>query len=110
MKTKLLLTVVVVVCAYASAAAEEHDYYKYLRYPKELVPGVGRDKVQQDGGPKAVGYRRRTVQWWPRKGQDIVDVPEGTPLRTWTRNNAGARYRTISTHLYTFEICSVRNK
>jgi hypothetical protein len=26
------------------------------------------------------------VQWWPRQGQDIVDVPEGAPLRTWTRN------------------------
>ncbi|MHC4200797.1 MAG: DUF6055 domain-containing protein, partial [Planctomycetota bacterium] len=42
--------------------------------------------VEQEGGPDAVGYRRRTVQWWPRRGQDIVDIPEGAPLRTWTRN------------------------
>ena len=68
------------------AAAEEYDFYKYLRYPKGLVPGVGRNKVAQDGGPSAVGYKRRTVQWWPRKGQDIVDIPAGAPLRTWTRN------------------------
>jgi len=69
-----------------TAFAAEHDYYRYLRYPKKLVPGVGRDKVEQEGGPDAVGYRRRTVQWWPRKGQDIVDIPAGAPLRTWTRN------------------------
>jgi len=70
----------------ALATGEEHDYYKTLRYPAKLVPGVGRDKVEQDGGPDAVGYKRRTVQWWPRKGHDIVDIPEGVPLRTWTRN------------------------
>ncbi len=86
MKTRLILTAVAAVCACTSTIAEEHDYYRNLRYPKELVPGVGRDKVEQEGGPNAVGYRRRTVQWWPRKGQDIVDVPEGVPLRTWTRN------------------------
>jgi len=82
----LALTAVAVACVWATAIAREHDYYRYLRYPKKLVPGVGRDKVEQEGGPKAVGYRRRTVQWWPRKGQDIVDIPEGAPLRVWTRN------------------------
>jgi len=70
----------------ASAAFAGHDYYKHLRYPSKLVPGVGVDKIEQEGGPDAVGYRRRTVTWWPRKGQDFVDVPEGAPLRTWTRN------------------------
>jgi hypothetical protein len=69
-----------------SLLAAEHDYYKYLRYPKGLVPGVGIDKVEQEGGHNAVGYQRRTVEWWPRKGQDVVDIPEGVPLRTWTRN------------------------
>jgi len=68
------------------AIAEEHDFYKYLRYPAKLVPGVGVDKIAQEGGSNAVGYKRRTVQWWPRKGQDIVDIPKGAPLRTWTRN------------------------
>ncbi|MDP6545085.1 MAG: DUF6055 domain-containing protein [Phycisphaerae bacterium] len=67
----------------AGAVAEEIDYYKNLRYPAKLVPGVGLDKIDQEGG---AGYKRRTVQWWPRKGQDIVDIPAGAPLRTWTRN------------------------
>jgi len=86
MKARLILTVLVALCVCATAIAEEHNYYKYLRYPNKLVPGVGLDKVEQEGGPSAVGYKRRTVQWWPRKGQDIVDVPEGAPLREWTRN------------------------
>ncbi|MDP6634546.1 MAG: DUF6055 domain-containing protein [Phycisphaerae bacterium] len=68
------------------ATAQEYDFYKHLRYPSKLVPGAGLDKIQQEGGPDAVGYKRRTVQWWPRKGQDIVDIPKGAPLRTWTRN------------------------
>jgi hypothetical protein len=67
----------------AGTAFAGHDYYKHLRYPSKLVPGVGVDKIEQGGGPDAVGYRRRTVTWWPRKGQDFVDVPEGAPLRTW---------------------------
>jgi len=70
----------------AGAIAEEHDFYKYLRYPNKIVPGIGRDKIEQEGGANAVGYNRRTVQWWPRKGQDIVDIPKGAPLRVWTRN------------------------
>ena len=73
-------------CISVSALAGEHDYYGTLHYPKELVPGVGLDTVVQEGGPDATGYQRRTVQWWPRQGQDIVDVPKGVPLRTWTRN------------------------
>ncbi|MCX6872240.1 MAG: hypothetical protein NTW21_00295 [Verrucomicrobia bacterium] len=86
MKTRCVLTTVATACLCASALAAEFDYYKYLRYPKELVPGVGVDKVEQEGGPDAAGYQRRTVQWWPRLGQDIIDIPEGAPLRTWTRN------------------------
>ncbi|NQT37519.1 MAG: hypothetical protein HQ581_08525, partial [Planctomycetes bacterium] len=66
--------------------AEEFDFYKNLRYPAAVRPDVGRDRVEQEGGPDAVGYRRRTVRWWPRKGQDVIDVPSGAPLRTWTRN------------------------
>ncbi|MHC4199451.1 MAG: DUF6055 domain-containing protein, partial [Planctomycetota bacterium] len=87
MKTELILTMVIAgsVCG-GAVAAGEHDYYKHLRYPAKLVPGVGRNRVEQQGGPGAVGYKRRTVQWWPRKGQDIVDIPEGAPLRVWTRN------------------------
>ena len=68
------------------ATAAEHDYYKNLRYPPNLNPAIGRDTVDQQGGADAKGYQRRTVRWWPRKGHDIVDVPEAAPLRTWTRN------------------------
>jgi len=86
MKARLALTVLVSLCVCATAVADEYDYYKHLRYPTKLVPGVGLDKVEQEGGPNVTGYRRRTVRWWPRKGQDIVDIPQGAPLRTWTRN------------------------
>jgi hypothetical protein len=90
MKTRLNLAAAVAAgCVCAGAIAAEHDYYQYLRYPKELVPGVGLDKVEQDGGPDAAGYQRRTVEWWPRKGQDFIDIPEGAPLRTWTRHKGG---------------------
>lgn len=86
MRKTTMLAALTIACLCANAVAAEHDFYKNLRYPSKLVPGVGLDKVEQEGGPSAVGYKRRTVQWWPRKGQDIVDVPEGAPLRTWTRN------------------------
>ncbi|HUT11391.1 MAG TPA: hypothetical protein VMY42_12900, partial [Thermoguttaceae bacterium] len=80
-------TILVVALLYAcGATAEEYDFYRNLRYPPKLAPGAGLDEVEQEGGPDATGYQRRTVKWWPRKGQDIIDVPEGAPLRTWTRN------------------------
>lgn len=41
----------------AGAIAGAYDYYKYLRYPRELAPGVGRDKVEQEGGPDAAGHQ-----------------------------------------------------
>jgi len=87
MKSGRTLTVLLVTLSYACGAkAEEYDFYRNLRYPPKLVPGVGLDEVEQEGGPDATGYKRRTVKWWPRKGQDVIDVPEGAPLRTWTRN------------------------
>jgi len=85
--TKSNCAVFFILCIVSAVArAEGHDFYKHHRYPSKLVPGVGLDKIDQEGGPSAVGYKRRTVQWWPRKGQDIVDIPAGAPLRTWTRN------------------------
>jgi len=82
----LVLAVVSMGSLYSGLAAAEHDYYQNLRYPAKLDPSTGRDTVDQEGGANATGYHRRTVQWWPRKGQDIVDIPQGVPLRTWTRN------------------------
>ncbi len=48
------------------AIAEEHDFYRHLRYPTKLVPGVSLDNVQQEGGENAKDYQRRTVHWWAR--------------------------------------------
>jgi len=87
MKQRLALAIIAAGCISAGAAAGEHDLYKHLRYPSRPLPGVGRNEVAQEGGAKAVGYKRRTVRWWPRKGQDIVDIQPGATLRTWTRNN-----------------------
>ena len=83
----VVLAVLSAGCVSPNAAARELDLYRHLRYPSKPVPGVGRNTVDQDSGAGAVGYKRRTVQWWPRKGQDIVDIPAGAILRTWTRNN-----------------------
>jgi len=50
MKTTLILATIIAGCVCASTIAKEHDYYRYLRYPSKLVPGVGLDKVEQEGG------------------------------------------------------------
>ena len=86
MKTQLALATIAFCCAYAGTIHGEHDYYRTLKYPNKRRPDVALDRAEQEGGPNAVGYKRRTVHWWPRKGHDIVDIPEGVPLRTWTRN------------------------
>ncbi|MHC4177751.1 MAG: hypothetical protein ACYSWU_09595 [Planctomycetota bacterium] len=62
MKSKRIPLVLVATLLYACrATAEEYNSYQNLRYPARLVPGVGRNKVEQEGGPDAAGYRRRTV-------------------------------------------------
>jgi hypothetical protein len=73
-------------CLWANGASAEHDYYRYLSYTSRPHPDVGLDKIEQEGGANAAGYKKRVVQWWPRKGQDRIEIPEGAPLRTWTRN------------------------
>ncbi len=47
---RTILTVVVVGCLCSSSRSEELDYYRHLRYPSKLVPGVGRNQVEQEGG------------------------------------------------------------
>ncbi|MCX6346203.1 MAG: DUF6055 domain-containing protein [Armatimonadetes bacterium] len=68
----------------ASAFAEGYDYFKNIQYPGKRRADVGLDKISQEGGSDAVGYNKRVVTWWPKKGVDIVDVPKGVELRTWT--------------------------
>ena len=66
-------------------AAEGYDFFGRARYPGPVkLPGVDLYEVQQAGGPFAEGYQRRVVNWWPRKGVDIIEVQRGMPLRTWT--------------------------
>jgi len=35
---------------------------------------VSLDKIEQEGGPDAVGYNKRVVNWRPKKGVDVVDA------------------------------------
>jgi len=87
MKTTLILTAAVVGWVSAGgAAAENYDFYIGLQYPgAKLRPGVELYKVEQAGQGDPKAYERREVNWWPRKGVDIIEVKRGMPLRTWTR-------------------------
>ena len=83
-RTYLLLLVFVMTCG-RLAMAGEYDYFRSIRYPAVLRDDVSRDTIKQEGGPHATGdYHKRVVQWWPKRNADIVDIPEGVPLRTWT--------------------------
>jgi len=80
---KLLMLLASIVAVSSSAAAEEYDYFRNARYPGHLREDVGLDTVEQ--APDVAGQPgRRVVHWWPKRGVDRVDVPEGAPLRTWT--------------------------
>jgi len=86
-------------------SAAEYEFYKGCQYPgKGLRPGVGVSKVvDPGGGPKE--YARRTVQWWPRKGHDVIEVVDGMPKRTWTCRAADhmfSEYGKIEAHLAGF--------
>ena len=88
-----------------SVSAAEYEFYKGCQYPgKNLRPGVGVNKVVEAGG-KPQEYARRTVQWWPRKGHDVVEVTKGMPLRTWTFRSSDhmfSQYGKVKAHLIGF--------
>ncbi len=76
-----------VVCAIAGAAgAGEYDFYARTRYPEggRLLPGVDLHKPVRTGTGAATAYERRTVNWWPRRGVDVIGIERGMPLREWT--------------------------
>ena len=77
--------IILAAVGFAGAAyADGYDYFKNIRYPGIRRADVSLDKIAQEGGPNAVGYNKRVVTWWPKKGVDIVDIPKGVELRTWT--------------------------
>ena len=78
----------IVLTPVANASAESYDYFRNARFPGERRTDVSLDKVEDAQGGAASGYHRRTVQWWPKQGVDVVQIPEGVPLRTWTINPA----------------------
>jgi hypothetical protein len=72
----------------STAAAQEYDYFRNACFPGKLRNDVGLDKVEQ--APDTVGQPgRRVVMWWPKRGVDMVDMPVGVPLRTWTIRSVG---------------------
>jgi len=89
MKTQLGCGVIASAIALAfsigSIQAQDYDFFGNIRYPGNRLPEVSLDRIEQEGGPSAAGaYHKRVVYWWPKQGVDIVEVPEGAPLRTWT--------------------------
>lgn len=83
MKNHALIAGVVLFCGLASAA--EYDFYANTKYPgAKLRPDVELYKVNQAGKGAPLAYERREVDWWPRRGVDIIEVKKGMPLRTWT--------------------------
>jgi hypothetical protein len=70
------------------AAAETLDVYAGASYPGPgRRPDVELYDVKQSGDGNPLAYQRREVDWWPRKGVDIIEVTESMPLRTWTLRN-----------------------
>ena len=50
----------------------QDDFFRNLRYPGQRRPDA------------AGAYDKRVVHSWPKRGVDIVEAPEGAPLRTWS--------------------------
>ena len=82
MKRLPMCLVVGLLCG-SVASAGDYDYFRNVRYPGKLREDVGRDTIKQ-ASDKGAEPGRRVVQWWPKRGVDVVDVPKGVPLRTWT--------------------------
>jgi len=85
MKTRSATVALLVVLLAGNAIAEPYDFFQTMRYPEggKLREGVALYKVKEGGG-KPQEYARRVVEWWPRKGVDVVEGTEGMPLREWT--------------------------
>ena len=60
--------------------AREAPLFERVKMRGRVLDEVSRDVIKQAPGD---GYQLRTVEWWPKKGVDIVEKPKGEP-RTWT--------------------------
>jgi len=64
--------------------AREAPLFERAKMRGRVLDEVSRDVIKQTPGD---GYQLRTVDWWPKKGVDIVEEPKGEP-RTWTIREA----------------------
>lgn len=60
--------------------AREAPLFERAKMRGRVLDEVSRDVIKQTPGD---GYQSRTVEWWPKKGVDLVEEPKGEP-RTWT--------------------------
>jgi len=89
----------------STAATGEYDFYARTRYPEGggLLPGVDLYRPVETGTGEATAYERRTVNWWPCRGVDIIEPTEGTVLRDWTwRTKQPGWPATFKAHLIAF--------
>jgi len=99
MKSRVILASLVGL-ALAGTVAGEYDFFARARYPGPVrKPGVDLYKVAQAGGPHSRGYQRRVVNWWPRRGVDIIEVQDAMPLRTWTLRERKMDPNAVGVHL-----------
>jgi len=99
-----MLTAIIAGALALSAGAEEaetgthpasYDFYANTKYPGPILrPDVELYKVEQAGNDHPLAYERREVEWWPRKGVDIIEVREGMPEREWTFRRAAVDAQT----------------
>ncbi|MFC1601422.1 DUF6055 domain-containing protein, partial [Candidatus Sumerlaeota bacterium] len=84
MRTQMKVMMAVALLSNVALAAD-YDFYGRMRYPgPELRPDVELYQVDQRGSGEPRAYERRDVDWWPRKGVDVIEVQQGMPLRAWT--------------------------
>ncbi|MBC8374251.1 MAG: hypothetical protein H8E53_11690, partial [Planctomycetes bacterium] len=105
MKTKLISAIGFVGLICATAAAADYDFYAATQYPgAKLRDGVDIYKVRQADKGEAKACERRDVNWWPRKGVDVIDVRPGMILRTWTpkRPHVSVGDKPFKAHLIAF--------
>ena len=64
--------------------ATEAPLFERAKMRGRVLDEVSRNVIKQAPG---AGYQLRNVEWWPKKGVDIVEEPKGEP-RTWTIREA----------------------